>query len=378
MTCFLIDAEAVQLLANRFNLAAEATRLTATATAIHLTVAQNAEGPVPEPPVFRPEMEQIAESWDFAARVLRQRLAAIAAGEITEDELAATDLIADLRAELVAKADDLVREEIVALVESTEPNIVRGAALIKGKKQVPAGQGETKDVTFFYYVDENGRRVEVKIDKKNGTVDTPEGDRPIVRTDDGRVIMFEGETALERVIANLEGRGDGTTPSLETLYLRALGISDPATGDTEVNPGVGVGSPPLGGGGQRGPNDLTAGIDFTARVTFGDANDPDAITKEKIFEAIEQILNLPPVEATLDFVAPIAETTIEFIENVATATAEALGDIRDFFNDLFDSFFDPEPPRDDDDREGSGGITDAERTEFGGPASDFSDSNGLL
>ncbi len=312
MTTFFIDPPAVTILASRFDRAATTAEDLAAELATFLRIVANLSGET-SVPVVSPRLRSLADTWSILATSLRDRVAQLEAAALTAADFADLDLVQDLRDATFEEARLGVLEQIEELLKTTPPLIIRGAKILQAQEQVQLGGGDDEWRTYHYYIDENGRRVKVKIE--GDRVVTREGEFPIVSTPNGRVILFEGQTAVERVQANLNGEGDGSTPTVGDLFEDEFFKS--AT-DPSRPPGTEVRFPVY---------------------TIGDANFPDEITKEKVLEFVRQISKLPGGEAFLDTVAtPVLEFFLsgkddknfgDNVKDLFDAVVEAVGNFVD-------------------------------------------------
>lgn len=432
MTDFLFDPVGVELLSNRFARGSLEAEDLGAALQRQLTAAAEVSS-VGAPPV-QARLNVLALQWRLGSSSLRERTRQLEAGEITKEELASVDLIAEVNsarsAEGQAIVDELLAEEIARLVAETDPIITRGLELRRGKRSVRIGPDEYEYEDYYYMVDSNGTRTEVTIE--GGNAITEYGTFPIVATDDGPIILFEGKTPSQQVLDNLNGVGDGTTPTFGELVFGVSALAgaqvfgrgqnqeeERTTDDTGGT--IQTGEPRANGfaafiGEQFGrlfgvPVDVVDqnkpetgdpvefdGPNFSVSIQvideilgtdFADQTGLGLGERVNFAEIAEKIEDIPVLGDVLDFfgLSQVAEFVGEgndekaLPENLADA-ARAVGGlvsrafeaIGGFFGDLFDG----EEDDGDDEREGSGGITDAERTEFGGKAEDFAGSNGLL
>ena len=388
-------------------------------------------------------LNAVATQWRLGSSSLRERLRQFEAGEITEDDLAAVDVVAEVDAarlaEATAIADELLAEELAKLVAETDPIITKGRALRRGRRKRRLGPDEYEYVDYLYMIDSNGTKTDVTVD--GGNAITEYGTYPIVATDDGPVILFAGKTPSQQVLDNLNGVGDGTTPTFGQLVFGAsvagaaeifgrgqgedggrtiddtgarIDIDDPRPTGFGVVVGAVFGAvaeffggipstnvetitnpeqPETGGPPEFPGVSITIPIQLIDEVlgtNIGDATGLGLGDRVNLAEIAEQLEDIPVIGGILDALG--VSEVLEFVgkgnddkalpENLADA-ARAVGDLaaRGFeaIGDFFGGLFGG-----GDEEEGGGNsndresTTEAEEKEFGGPAEDFAGSNGLL
>lgn len=433
MIDFRFDPDGVEVLSNRFGLGSrQAEDLGA---GLQQQVSAVAELSSVEAPTAQARLNVVATQWRLGSSSLRERVRQFEAGEITEEDLASVDVVAEVDAarlaEATAIADELLADEIAKLVAETDPIIIRGLDLRRGLRRVRIGPDEYEFEKYFYMVDSNGTKTEVTVERGNAI--TEYGTFPIVTTDDGPVILFDGKTPSQQVIDNLNGVGDGTTPTFGQLVFGASVIgaaqvfgrgeddertTDDTGGTVQTNESRSTGIAAAVGGVIKGITDAIDGvttdkvddpnkpetgdppefpgfefsvsiqvIDEVLGTDFADATGLGLGDRVNFKEIADKIEDIPVIGDVLDALG--FSEFAEFVgkgdddkalpENLANA-AKAVGDlaarafeaIGDFFSDLFGGGDDG---GDGNDRETT---TESEKREFGGPAEDFAGSNGLL
>ncbi len=440
MIDFRFDPDGVEVLSNRLGRGSR--QIEDLAAGLQQRLSAAAELSSVEAPAAQARLNVIATQWRLGSSSLRERVRQFEAAEITAEDLASVDLVAEVDAarlaEATAIADALLADEIAKLVAETDPIITRGFELREGLRNVRIGPDEYKFERYYYMVDSTGTRTEVTVEGRNAI--TEYGTFPIVATDGGPVILFEGKTPSQQVIDNLNGVGDGTTPTFGQLIFGAsvvgaaevfgrgqgedgerttddtgarIDIDDPRPNGFGAVVGAVFGSVVDFFGGipdtnievikdpekpETGDEPEFPGFSFSVPIgvidevlgtDFADATGLGLGERVNFAEIAEKFESIPVLGDVLDAIG-LSEVA-EFVgkgkddkalpENLADA-AQAVGALAarafEAIGNFFGDLFDGDDGDDADDRESSGGITDAEQKEFGGRAEDFENSNGLL
>lgn len=401
MATFIIDTDGVRVLTGRLRVAAEQGEESSARIRRALELADL-------PPAEADTLDRLTNQWRLASRELNDRAEQFDAGEITLEDLADVDLGEDLLAVYGQQARDALDAQIAGLMADTPPVIEEGYVLERTMYNHRIGPDEYEWRHRWSYVDGDGDRHTVDYRNGQGLIEIDGETYPVVVVNGEPTVIVKGQTGAERVAANLVGQGDGTTPSFEDILATSLGdvipdditIPIPGPGDSKITVEI--------------ERDGTSLEEVFVRVKVGKLPNPEDYLDdgfkdwEEFAEAMADVLGWGDTyrswkgwaegyvdqawDATKSQFNDLMEATglddawdsvSDFMEEAWDSTVDAVEDAWDGFSDAVGDAWDSIFGGDDtgtkqDDREGSGGITDAEKQEFGGPAEDYADSNGLL